>query len=98
MENFFGKSYGIFTGPVASEAHVLFTGIAAREVSQEEWHPSQAGEWVSDSSYLLKIPYGDSRELVMDLLRWGSDAEVLAPKALREEIGAILEKAAGKYR
>ncbi|MDG5816469.1 hypothetical protein QA601_15335 [Chitinispirillales bacterium ANBcel5] len=67
MRQFFGNSYGIFTGPAQSVAEIRFSGIAAREVSQEFWHPKQEGVWESDQTYVLKIPYCDSCELLMDV-------------------------------
>jgi predicted DNA-binding transcriptional regulator YafY len=97
LEAFFAQSYGIFTGPAKKTARILFTGIAAREVSGEEWHPLQKGEVLDHGSYLLQVPYGDPRELIMDILRWGPMAEVLEPEELRGEIAAQLAQAFGNY-
>ncbi|MFP4242632.1 MAG: helix-turn-helix transcriptional regulator [Chitinispirillaceae bacterium] len=97
MKEFFGSGYGIFTGPAQNIAVIRFTGIAAKEVSQEMWHPKQEGFWDGDETFILKIPYGDSRELLMDVLRWGADAEVLGPEVLREEIGRVVGRMREKY-
>ncbi|MDO5576629.1 MAG: WYL domain-containing transcriptional regulator [Fibrobacter sp.] len=98
LEKFFSKSYGIFNGPAENIAEILFTGIAAKMVSEEIWHQDQTGEWNGEESYLLKIPYGNSKELVMDILRWGINAEVLNPPQLRVEISDIIEKMIKKYK
>ena len=45
---------------------------------------------------LLRIPYRDSRELVMDMRR-GAHVEVIEPSALREEVRQQLETAARQY-
>lgn len=37
---------------------------------------------------MLELPYADDRELVMDILKYGPDCEVLAPDTLRAEIKA----------
>jgi predicted DNA-binding transcriptional regulator YafY len=49
------------------------------------------GRWL-----LLRIPYRDSRELVMDMRR-GAHVEVIEPSALREEVRQQLETAARQY-
>lgn len=98
LEAFFSKSYGIFNGPVENTAEILFSGIAAQIVSEEMWHPDQTGEWKNEETYLLKIPYSSSRELLMDVLRWGENSEVLSPPQLRAEITRVTEDIIKKYK
>jgi predicted DNA-binding transcriptional regulator YafY len=43
------------------------------------------------------VPYAQSRELVMDILRYGPDAEVVAPQSLREEIRIMHKLALDGY-
>jgi predicted DNA-binding transcriptional regulator YafY len=86
LEAFYGKSYGIFTGPAVNVATIRFTGLAAREVAAQSWHPQQKGRWIDATTYQLSVPYGQSRELVMDILRWGAEAEVVGPGELRQEM------------
>ncbi len=91
MKSFYADTYGIFTGTADKLAVIDFTGIAAREVSSENWHPRQQGTWTDEETYRLTIPFGDCRELVMDILRWGDKAEVREPQELREKIRGIVE-------
>ena len=67
-------------------AVLRFSIHASRWVSNEEWHPDQAGEYDSDGRYILKIPYADPTELIMDILRQGHHVEVLGPEELRHEV------------
>jgi hypothetical protein len=53
---------------------------------------------LEDGGYELRLPYGDPRELVMDILKYGPDVEVLAPEALRAAVAERLEDAARQYR
>ncbi len=75
--------YGIFGGQVKGQAKLKFTPERARWVKHEEWHPNQKGSITANGSYLLEIPYSDERELLGDLLRFGSDVEVIEPESLR---------------
>ena len=46
-----------------------------------------------DAPDLLRLPYVDDTELVMDLLRQGPDVQVLAPAALRNKVRLRLQQA-----
>lgn len=92
----FSSSYGIFAGKASHTAILLFSSEVAREVASQEWHPEQIGEWNGDN-YRLTIPYKHDAELVMDILRYGSRVEVLAPASLRNKIKKALRSALGLY-
>ncbi len=78
-----GPGYGIFTGMRVQWATLAFTPERARWVATEQWHPKQQGRFDADGRYLLQLPYADHRELLMDILKYGADVEVLAPESLR---------------
>ncbi len=86
-----------FSGPATRTAVLRFTPKRARWIAAEQWHPEQQGSWLADGSYQLCLPYGDSRELVLDILRYGPDVEVLAPDDLRREVRARLTAALKQY-
>ncbi|HEX3895722.1 MAG TPA: YafY family protein [Rudaea sp.] len=92
------SSYGIFSGPPKAWATVRFSPHAARWVADEHWHSQQQGQWLNDGRYELKVPYSNSRELLMDVLKYGPDAEVVAPVSLREEMKIMLQLAVGAYQ
>ena len=52
-------------------------------MAQETWHAKQKGEIEADGSWRLEFPYADHRELIMDILKYGPDCEVVAPEDLR---------------
>ena len=91
------SSYGIFSGPPKAWATIRFSPHAARWVADEHWHSQQQGQWLKDGRYELKVPYSNSRELLMDVLKYGPDAEVVAPTSLREEMRIMLQLAIGAY-
>jgi predicted DNA-binding transcriptional regulator YafY len=97
LDEVLASGYGIFSGRKTTLARIRFSPVAARWVSAEAWHPKQKGTFEQDGSYVLEVPYSDPRELVMDVLRHGPDAEVLAPKALRDEIEKRLAEALKAY-
>jgi predicted DNA-binding transcriptional regulator YafY len=92
------SSYGIFSGAPKAWATLRFSPHAARWVADEHWHSQQQGQWLNDGRYELKVPYSNSRELLMDVLKYGPDAEVVAPISLREEMKIMLQLAVGAYQ
>lgn len=90
-------SYGIFAGPPKGWATIVFSARAARWVADEHWHSQQQGRFLADGRYELKVPYSASRELLMDVLHYGSDAEIVEPRALREQARALLQLSLSNY-
>lgn len=92
-----GAGYGIFSGREVRTAVLRFTPVMARWVSREKWHRLQEGGFEADGSYTLKVPYSAEQELVMDVMRYGAEVEVLGPPELRERVAAALKKALAAY-
>lgn len=90
--------YGIFAGSAVETAVLRFEPRRSRWVAREIWHPQQEGAFELDGAWVLRLPFSDTRELVMDILRYGADVEVLAPVTLRQAVAAALEAAAARYR
>lgn len=97
LDAHYASSYGIFAGEPEHTAVLRFTPERARWVADEHWHPQQRGVTLDDGRYELRIPYSDPRELVMDILKYGPDVEVIAPEALRKTIAERLQNALKNY-
>ena len=80
------SGYGIFSGATTTEAVLRFSPETARWVSRETWHPEQGSEYDDAGYYILRVPYSQDTELVMDILKYGAEVEVMEPKALRDKI------------
>lgn len=55
-------------------------------MAAEKWHPKQEGKLLEDGSYELKVPYSNDPELLMDILKYGADCQVVDPKELLEKV------------
>ena len=97
LNEMLSSSYGIFAGKPKAWATIRFSPHAARWVADEHWHSQQKGEWLPDGRYELQVPYSNSRELLMDVLKYGPDAEIVAPLPLREEMKILLQLALTGY-
>ena len=94
----FDQSYGIFSGPARHFAELRFSPEMSRWVAEEQWHPDQQGSMDADGAWTLTVPFSDPRELVMDVLRYGAEVEVLAPDFLRETVAEAARETVEIYR
>ncbi|MCX7557148.1 YafY family protein [Xanthomonadaceae bacterium JHOS43] len=97
LDQHLSSSYGIFSGPPKAWATIRFSPEAARWAAEERWHSQQQGHLLPDGGYELRLPYSNSRELLMDVLRYGPDATVVEPASLRNEAQIRLRLALGNY-
>jgi len=97
LDAHFASAYGIFAGRPLHQAVLHFSPERARWVADEQWHPQQQGRFLESGYYELCIPYSDSRELIMDILKHGAEVEVIKPKELCHEVAEQLRQAASKY-
>ena len=94
----FTESYGIFSGKATKICKLKFSPNRARWVSTENWHPKQVGVTQTDGSYILEFPFNQDFELIMDIMKYGSDVEVLEPIDLREKIIHLLQNNVNLYQ
>jgi proteasome accessory factor C len=97
LNEHYGSAYGIFAGKPKYKAVIRFSSSAARWVADEHWHSQQKSRAVP-GGWEITIPYNDPRELIMDILKYGADAEVIKPKHLRETIKQKLENTVALYK
>ena len=98
ISHHFDQAFGIFSGPAEHEAVLRFSAEAARWAAEEVWHPAQQGQWLDDGRWELRLPFGQTRELLMTLLSYGPDVEVLSPPTLRQQLADALSRALSIYR
>jgi len=86
LDEYFTRAFGIFSGTARHTAILHFCAERARWVAEEEWHPEQQACYLENGDYELRLPYGNPTELIMDILKYGSDVEVMAPASLRNAV------------
>ncbi len=97
LDRVLAAGYGIFNGSVVDTAVLQFSSAVSPWVSKESWHPNQEGAWVNEGEWRLSFPYSHTRELVMDILRWGADVRVISPASLAQLVHEAHAKAAEAY-
>jgi len=97
IDSLIGRDFGIYSGGERQWAKLKFNAVQARWVQAEIWHPEQKNKINEDGSLIIEIPFSNSKELMLDILRFGSDVMVLEPPSLRQAIKERLVKAASQY-
>ena len=86
VERQLDSGYGVFGGTDVQWATLRFSPTRARWVAHEQWHPEQRGRLEADGRYVLEVPFSDPRELLMDVLKYGADVEVIGPASLAQSV------------
>jgi predicted DNA-binding transcriptional regulator YafY len=96
FEDFVGPSFGVFQGePV--KVKVWFAPDVAGYIKEKIWHESQQIEEQDDGSVIFEAEVAGTAEIKFWIMSWGSQALVLEPESLREEIRAETESMLEKY-
>ncbi|MDY7030946.1 MAG: WYL domain-containing protein [Thermodesulfobacteriota bacterium] len=69
-----------------------FSPDIAPWVSEQIWHPDQRRIRCPDGSLCLTFPVAGFKEIKRQVLKYGSQVEVLSPQELRDEVKKEIEK------
>jgi predicted DNA-binding transcriptional regulator YafY len=96
-EPFLQNTFGIFQNRKSFNVILRFTPERSRWIKGEMWHESQTEEVQDDGSLVRTIPASHEGEIMMEILKHGSQVEVLEPEWLREKIIKEINDAVKKY-
>ena len=78
-------SFGVFHDE-SVKVRVHFSADVAGYIKEKVWHASQRIEVLDDGSVIFEAEVAGTEEIKFWIMRWGSNAYVLEPEELREEI------------
>lgn len=84
-DSFLTKSFGIYKTGKTKNVKILFKGELAAVVERQFWHPQKKLKRTKDG-IIITVPVADWTEIKMKILQYGSEAEVIKPKELRDII------------
>lgn len=96
-ERFFGKAFGAFVGSGDYHVVVRFTPAVADQIRERFWHESQETRDLPDGGLDFSVQLGGLDEIVRWILGWAGDAEVIAPKELRDLVQAKASATTARY-
>lgn len=96
-EKFFSNALGVLGGKGDYRVVIRFSADVAERVREREWHESQEMRELADGQLELQIRLGALTEVAQWVLGWGTAAEVIAPRELRETIRDTARGLVAKY-
>ena len=98
-EEYFSNRFGRYVGRPGEVYNVAisFAKSAVPWVLERQWHPKQKVKKHRDGSITLSFPAPALYEVKRWVLQWGSEAQVLKPKALRTELAQEARRMAGLH-
>ena len=75
-----------------------FTGTAARDALEYQFHPSQQVEEQPDGSVLVRFHAGGLWEMAFHLVTWRDQVEIIEPESLRATLVELLETVLATHR
>lgn len=96
-ESFFADALGVLGGRGDHRVVIQFTAEAADRIREREWHESQEIRELPGGRVELRMRLGALPEVERWVLGWGAAAEVIAPKELRQRVGAAARVVAALY-
>jgi len=97
VEDFMQTSFGVFHGE-PQNVRIRFEAEVAGYISEKVWHKTQKIKPQKDGSLIFEARVAGTDEIKFWLMTWGSKAEVLSPKGLREEMRIEAEVMVQKYK
>lgn len=94
----FQGTFGVFQTQKPRKIRVEFTGWAATNVREMQWHPSQRIAKDDGDTVVATFELGNTVEFKRWVLGFGSRARVVSPKEFRENIGREFAEASCRYQ
>lgn len=94
---FLQNTFGIFQNRESFNVVLRFTPDRSRWIKGEVWHEGQSEEFHEDGSLIRTIPASHEAEIMMEILKHGSQVEVLEPVWLRDKVVKELQMSVKKY-
>ncbi|MFQ5731777.1 MAG: helix-turn-helix transcriptional regulator [Planctomycetaceae bacterium] len=76
---------------------IRFQPLVARNVAEVQWHRTQSLKWNRDGTLDFRVRVDGLREIQWWVLGYGDQAEVLKPKALRDDVLRRIEAMRSRY-
>ena len=96
FEQIYNRNFGIMKSSTF-EVEVEFTGMSARYVSERRWSPDQRIRRMNDSTIRIAFSASSAHELISWVLSFGTEARLIRPQMLVENLKVMLMKMETRY-
>jgi len=86
FNRYFNSTFGLYKGGKTKLVTLRFSPLKSRWIKGQVWHKDQKEKVLKDGSLELTFQVANYSEVMMEILKHGSEVEVLKPKDLRDII------------
>ncbi len=97
FQEYFLSTFGLYKGKSKKKVTLRFSPGKSKWIKGQIWHKDQKVNHLKDGSMEISFPVSDFSEIQREVLKHGSDVEVIKPKALRRLIKTEAQAIAQKY-
>ena len=92
IKEYLKSGFGIYKGSSLKQVTLRFSPQKSKWIKGQIWDKDQKEKVLKDGSIELTFPVASYAEIMMEILKHGSDVEVIKPKSLRELIKSEAKK------
>ena len=92
IKEYLKSGFGIYKGSSLKQVTLRFSPQKSKWIKGQIWDKDQKEKVLKDGSIELTFPVASYAEIMMEILKHGSDVEVIKPKSLRELIKSEARK------
>lgn len=92
IKKYLQSSFGIYKGKKIRAVTLRFSPVKSKWVRSQIWHKDQKVRFLKNGSLELSFPVASYAEITMEVLKRGSEVEVIKPQSLRELIKSEAKK------
>ena len=96
-KKYFGETFGVFATQKRQRVVLRLTGVAARLVTERQWHPSQKLKELRNGAVELEMTVSHLDDVWPWVLSWGKRVKVMQPKELKDRILSEIEGIHAQY-
>jgi predicted DNA-binding transcriptional regulator YafY len=97
FQEYFLSTFGLYKGKSKEKVTLRFSPGKSKWIKDQIWHKDQKVNHLKDGSMEISFPVSDFSEIQREVLKHGSDVEVIKPKALRRLIKSEAQAIVRKY-
>jgi len=97
FDQYMADAFAIQKGERPVAVSIRFAPRQARWIRERRWHKTARVQERFDGGLVLNLRVAETSEIRRWVLQFGSEAEVLAPRSLRDAVARELEAALGAY-
>jgi len=97
FQDYFHSTFGLYKGGSPKRVVLRFSPEKSKWIRGQIWHKDQKVRYLKDGSMEISFSVSEFSEIQREILKHGSDVEVIRPKALRRLIKNEARAIAQKY-